>query len=177
LKRKQRSLKLDKSKLKHWGKEIATTLILVFVIANAISFFRSPDIKDKALPEINTLLINQELFSTLDYKGKPVLIHFWATWCPTCKLEAGNIQSLSEHHAVLTIAVKSGSDEKINSYLQEHELDFKVINDQEGILASQFSVPAFPTTFIYDKDGSLSFSEVGYTSTWGLYLRMWWAGR
>ena len=148
---------------------------MIFIIANAISFFRAPALEEKTLPEISTLLSNQELYSTADSKGKPVLLHFWATWCPTCKLEAANIQSLSQDYEVLTIAVKSGTDKEINIYLKEHELDFKVINDAKGILASQFSVPAFPTTFIYDKEHQLSFTEVGYTSTWGLYLRMWWS--
>lgn len=170
-------MKVSKQRLRGWAKEIASTAILLFVVANAISFFRSPEIADKNLPEINTLLTDEELYSTLDYAGKPLLIHFWATWCPTCKLEAANIQSLSQEYSVLTIAVKSGSDEKINRYLKEHALDFKVINDSQGLLSQQFSVPAFPTTFIYDKEGKLSFTEVGYTSTWGLYLRMWWAGR
>jgi uncharacterized membrane protein (UPF0136 family) len=61
-----------KQNLKKWGKEIATTAILVLVVANAVSFFRSPDIADKNLPEINTLLTNTELYSTLDYKSKPL---------------------------------------------------------------------------------------------------------
>ena len=168
-------MKLSKQTLKHWAKEIVITIALVIIIANAISFFRAPDIQDKSLPEINTLLLNNELFSILDYQDKPLLIHFWATWCPTCKLEARNIQSISNNYSVLTVAVKSGEDAKIIAYMKEHDLDFKVINDQDGILASQFQVPAFPTTFIYDKEGKLSFSEVGYTSTLGLYLRMWWA--
>ncbi len=168
-------MKITKERLKHWSKEILTTLLMVFIIANAISFFRSPDLKDKKLPEITTLLTNQELFYTEDYKGKPVLIHFWATWCPTCKLEAGNIQSLSESYNVITIAVKSKTDEDINAYLKEHQLDFKVINDSEGVLAQEFLVPAYPTSFIYNKEGKLTFSEVGYTSSLGLILRMWWA--
>ncbi len=166
-----------KQKLKHYAKELLITGALLILVANALSYFRAPDLKDDTLPQISTLLSNKELYSTLDEAGKPLLIHFWATWCPTCKLEAANIQSISEHYSVLTIAVKSGSDDKVNAYLKEHALDFKVINDQEGILAEQFSVPAYPTTFIYDKDGRLGFSEVGYTSTPGLYLRMWWANR
>jgi len=148
---------------------------LIFIIANAISFFKAPDIKDKNLPEISTILTNKELYSTLDAKGKPILIHFWATWCPTCKLESQNIQTLSEKYNVLTIAVKSGNDDKINAYLKEHDLNFRVINDEKGILSNSFQVPAFPTTFIYDKNGQLSFVEVGYTSTLGLLFRMWWA--
>lgn len=169
-------MKLYKTKLKHWAKEIATTAVMIFIIANAISYFRSPDLADKTLPNINATLTNQETFSTREFQDKPLLIHFWATWCPTCKLEASNIQTLSEHYEVITVAVKSGSNEKINGYLKEHELDFKVINDQEGRLAEQFSVPAYPTTFIYNSEGKLAFSEVGYTSTLGLSLRMWWAG-
>lgn len=167
-------MKLSRQRVQGWAKEIAITALLILIFSNAISYLRSPNIQDKTLPDINLLLTNQELYSTLDYKNKPLLIHFWATWCPTCKLEAGNIQSLSQDYNVLTIAVKSGSDEEINNYLKEHALDYKVINDSEGILSSQFEVAAFPTTFIYDKDGKLSFSEVGYTSTLGLYLRMWW---
>lgn len=164
-----------KQKLKHWGKEILTLSIMLFIMANAISYFRSPDIKDEHLPEISTILTNGELFSTVDYENRPVLIHFWATWCPTCKLEAANIQSISEDYAVITIAVKSGSDAKIGDYLNENDLNFNVINDKEGILSQDFDVQAYPTSFIYNKDNTLTFSEVGYTSTLGLYLRMWWA--
>ena len=159
----------------HWAKEIATTALLIFILANAISLFRSPELDDKNLPDITTILTNHELFSTADFKNKPLLIHFWATWCPTCKLEASNIQSLSKNFNVLTIAVNSGSNEKINAYLKEHDLNFKVINDEQGHLAREFSVQAYPTSFIYNKDNTLSFTEVGYTSTLGLKLRMWWA--
>ncbi len=169
-------MKLNRQRLQSWTKEIAITALLVLVLSNAISYLRSPNIQGKTLPQINTLLIDQELYSSEDAKGKPLLIHFWATWCPTCKLEAGNIQSLSQDYNVLTVAVKSGEDSTINAYLNEHDFDFKVINDAQGLLSAQFEVPAFPTTFIYDKEGRLSFSEVGYTSTLGLYLRMWWAG-
>ena len=165
-----------KQRVKHWSKEIVITALMLFAITNIMSYLRSPDIQDKNLPEISTLLTNQELFSTADYKDKPVLIHFWATWCPTCKLEASNIQNISENYNVITVAVKSGSNVEINTYLKENSLNFKVINDEEGILARSFSVQGYPTSFIYNKDNKLSFSEVGYTSTLGLYIRMWWAG-
>lgn len=164
-----------KEKIRHWGKEALILGLMLFVITNAMSYFRAPDIKDENLPQISTLLTNGELFSTADYENKPVLIHFWATWCPTCKLEAPNIQSISEDYKVITVAVKSGSDTKINSFLQDNDLNFQVINDEEGVLSQSFDVQAYPTSFIYNKDHKLQFSEVGYTSTLGLYLRMWWA--
>ena len=175
LKRRWRSLKINKETLKKWSKEIISTALMIFIIANAISFFRAPQLESTCLPELNTILTNQELFSTQDFQGEAVLIHFWATWCPVCKLEASNIQTISEHFNVITVAVKSGEDEIINTYLKNKDLNYKVINDEEGILAQEYDIPAYPTTLIYNKEGNLSFAEVGYTSTWSLYLRMWWA--
>lgn len=99
-------------------------------------------------------------------------MHFWATWCPTCKVEAPNIESVSKNYNVLTIAVSSGSDEKVKAYMQEHELTFNVLNDVEGTWAKKFKVEAYPTTFIYDAKGELLFSEVGYTTTAGLLGRL-----
>lgn len=164
-----------KRRLKHWGKELLLMAVMILIVSNLLSLLRAPELQDKHLPEISTILSNSELFSTQDFENKPVLIHFWASWCPTCKLEAANIQKISEDYQVLTIAVKSGNDEEINTYLKNNNLNYKVINDEKGILAQDFSVQAYPTSFIYNKDNLLSFTEVGYTSTWGLRLRMWWA--
>ena len=100
------------------------------------------------------------------------LKQFWATWCPTCKLEAANIERVSKKYEVLTVAVNSGDDEKITRYLKERGLSFRVLNDQEGIWAQKFMVQAFPTTFIYDAKGELKFTEVGYTTTAGLLARI-----
>ena len=165
-----------KQRVQHWAKELFFMAIIIVIVSNTVSLLRSPDIKDKNLPDIATILTNEELFSTQDFADRPVLIHFWATWCPTCKIEAANIQEISDSYNVLTIAVKSGSDKEINTFLKDNDLDYNVINDAQGVLAQDFSVQAYPTTFIYNKDNKLSFTEVGYTSTWGLKLRMWWAG-
>ena len=82
---------------------------------------------------------------------------------------------ISKRYQTLTIAVKSGSDLEIKNYLDEKNLDFAVTNDKYGAYAKEFNIAAYPTTLIYNSDGELVFSEVGYTSTVGLFLRMWWA--
>jgi len=56
--------------------------------------------------------------------------------------------------------------------MKEKELSFNVVNDAQGVLAKQFHVEAYPTTFIYDAKGELKFTEVGYTSTAGLLARL-----
>ena len=162
-----------KEKIKHYAKEIAIFIIVMTLFANGLSLYKSTSLNNSAL-EMNTItLIDNSVYSCNN--DKPTLIHFWATWCPTCKVEASNIQTISKSYEVITIAVKSGTKEEINTWLSENSYDFKVINDNTGILSSKFKVAAFPTTFIYNKNKELVFSDVGYTSTIGLYLRMWWA--
>ena len=83
-----------KNKLKHYIKEIFSFIIVLIVLANIVSYYKSLDLNKDKLPIENISLNN-----------KPILIHFWATWCPICKVEAPNIQTISEHFEVLTIAV------------------------------------------------------------------------
>ena len=59
--------------------------------------------------------------------------------------------------------------------MKQRGLNFRFINDNNGDFAKKFNISAYPTTLIYSKDKDLIFSDVGYTSTLGLYLRMWWA--
>lgn len=155
-----------KNKILKYIKEILLFIITMTIFANGVSLYRSMEL-NKAPPP-----------SSLHVESnKPIMIHFWATWCPVCKVEIDNIQRISADYQVITIAVKSGSDEDIQNYLDERDLDFKVINDTDGFLAQQFGVSIYPTTFIYDEDKNMIFSDVGYTSTWGLWLRMIWAGK
>ncbi|WP_434636605.1 redoxin domain-containing protein [Sulfurimonas sp. NW7] len=160
-------------KMKHYLKEIIFFVITMTLFANALSLYRSQDLSQSPLTVDSFKLINNQEYQVV--KNKPVLVHFWANWCPTCKLEASNIEFLSHYFEVITIAVKSGSDEKLQKYLDENNYTFKVVNDKNGKLSSIFHISGFPTTFIYDKHKKLVFSEVGYTSTPGLYLRMLWA--
>jgi len=161
------------SKIKYYLKEIILFVVVMTLFANAVSFYKSMDLPEKKFDPLNITLIDGTKYHYT--KEKPLLVHFWATWCPSCNLEAANIQKISESFEVITIAVKSGTNEDIQKYMQENALTFYVINDKEAFIAREYNIGVFPTTFIYDKNGEVVFSEVGYTSTLGLYLRMWFA--
>ena len=163
-----------KQKLLHYLKEILLFIVVLTLFANLLSWYKSQDLHKEKLPLQSLKLINNTIYNVAQEKA--ILVHFWATWCPTCRLEADNIERLSQNFEVITIAVNSGTDYEIKKYLDENRLSFKTHNDKDATLSKKFNISAYPTTFIYDQKGNLLFSEVGYTSTLGLYLRMWWAG-
>ncbi len=152
-------------------KEIGSTVIIFLLVSIVLNYIRKPEIKeniyDYKLVDTHGRTIN---FSS--YKGEPLLVHFWATWCPTCKLEAPNIDKLSKDYNVITIAVNSGGNEEINEFMQKHQLSYRVISDISGNLANKFNISAYPTTLIYTKSGRLKFAEVGYSTAVGLKARL-----
>jgi len=162
-----------KNKIKHYFKEILSFFVVLTILANIVSYYKSSDLNKNSLKLHFVTLLNGSSYTVPN--NKPLLIHFWATWCPICSIEASNIEYLSKKFEVLTIAVDSKSQKALQSYLEKKNLNFKVVNDSNKYYASLFKISVYPTTFIYDKNHNLVFSDVGYSSTIGLYLRMLWA--
>lgn len=162
-----------KDKIIKYFKEILIFFIVMTIFTNILSLYRSNNLNKEALNISAVTLLHNKPYVLP--KNEPILIHFWASWCPTCKVEAPNIQTISENYNVLTVALKSGSDAEIEEYLKSRNLNFNVVNDMDGTITKKFEISIFPTTIIYDKNGEIAFSDVGYTSTIGLWLRMWWA--
>lgn len=158
-------------KIKKIIKETLSMVVIIFVLSIVVNYFRAPKLDSNALPAINATLIDGSTWSSQESK-KPIVIHFWATWCKVCKLEASNIDTLAKEANVITIAVSSGSDREVNAFMKERELSYRVINDKDGTLSREFKIEAFPTTFIYNSKGELSFTETGYTTTAGLKARL-----
>ncbi len=152
-------------------KEIISTVIIFFLVTMVLNYIRKPDIKEN-IYDYKLVDTYGKSIDFSNYKGEPLVVHFWATWCPTCKLEASNIDDLSNTYNVVSIAVTSGDNNEINSFMQKHQLSYKVISDVNGDLAKKFNISAYPTTLIYTKKGKLKFAEVGYSTTVGLKARL-----
>lgn len=158
------------SKIRSILKEIVIYGVLLILIANVISYLRSPEQEQK--PAFTGQLIDGSMATLEEFAGKPLILHFWATWCPTCRLEAPAIESLSNDYQVVSIAVESGDAAEVGAFMEENGYTFPVLNDPDGSIRRHFRVKAFPTTFILDGNGEIVFTEVGYTSNIGLRLRM-----
>jgi thiol-disulfide isomerase/thioredoxin len=103
----------------------------------------------------------------------PLVVHFWATWCPVCRLELDNIADLQPEHPVISVAMMSGSDEEIVAYLRDKDVSLPVIPDPQGSIARTWGVSGVPATFVLDEKGMIRFVAIGYTTSLGLRARLW----
>lgn len=149
--------------------EIAFILLVFF----SVKAYMQRHLVEGTAPALQSTLLNGQTVNLQSSTDKPVLLHFWATWCPVCKLEQDSINAISEDHMVITVAMNSGTDLEVQSYLEENNLSFPVIVDENGAIARRFGVRGVPTSFIINSKGGIEFTEVGYTTSWGLRFRLW----
>ena len=159
-------------KLLRFLREVAIFAFLLWVGSTAVSWWRAPKLDSTALPQLSGKRIDGTPIESGQYRGKPLLIEFWGTWCPVCRQQAPNIARVARKYPVLTIAVNSGSDVHIRDYMTKEGVRYPVLNDPYGQLAARFKIKVYPTIFIYDRHGKLKFTESGYTTTAGMLARM-----
>jgi len=151
--------------------------IVVCLVVLAIGMFGVYKIQNRAYKHssgLKTLLqsksIDGKLVKDLVDSNKPLLVHFWGSWCSTCLSEIEEIQKLSKNKnlTLITVAQNSGSDEKIKDFMKQKGLDFIVVNDKGDKLSTLYKVLGYPTTFYYSinrnktllkKAGSLKYKE------------------
>lgn len=108
------------------------------------------------------------------HSGRPVLLYFWADWCPICKTVAGSVDSIAGDWPVLTIAMQSGPADRVARTLGEQRRQWPTVVDEEGRIFASFGFRGVPAFAIVDAAGNIRFVETGYTSELGLRLRLWW---
>lgn len=105
--------------------------------------------------------VDQQEINLSQYKGKVVLLNFWATWCPPCIKEMPSMQRLQEKFEgqdFEIIAISAGETQTaVESFLMEldTELTFSILLDEKGRTFNEFGVRGLPTSFLFDRKGKL----------------------
>ncbi len=95
-----------------------------------------------------------------DYRGKIVILNFWAVWCKYCKQEMPDLNQLDQElkekkdAVILAVDVQESKD-VVSKYLTSDKITLKVLLDEDGSTAATYGIEGYPTTFIINADGSL----------------------
>jgi thiol-disulfide isomerase/thioredoxin len=163
----------NKSRAAKWRSFAVNVLILVVLVAG-IRLWQHRDMASGAAPALQGVTLAGQPYTLAARPGKPVLVHFWATWCPICRAEQDSITAIAHDHPdVITVAMQSGTAAEVSRHMQQQGITFPVVNDQDGALSGAWGVHAVPASFIIAPDGQIRFVEVGYTTGIGLRLRLW----
>ncbi len=150
---------------------------MVILAIFVIRAWQQQDLSVGMVPSFTSQTLSGQVVNSNPLPDQAMLIHFWATWCSICRLENDNIQALSKDYKVLNIAMQSGTNAELKKYANKHNMRLdNIINDNSGSLAKLFGVRATPSSFFINTKGKIQFVEVGYVTTWGYKLRLWWAG-
>jgi peroxiredoxin len=105
-------------------------------------------------------------FTLTDYKNKPILIHFWADWCPHCRQEFARIQKAYEKikpEGYEIVAINSGqSKEHVLEIKTTFGLTFPLLVDEEAKTAELYGVSGLPTSFFIDRTGRIREKYIGW---------------
>jgi len=164
-----------RKKVKTYLKDTIWVVFFFLVTAIAFSIFQTRNIDHSVVRQLSAQTLQGETFD-LEKARKPLLIQFWATWCPVCALELHSVESIAKDYPVVTVAMNSGEKEEIEQYMHEHGVLFPVINDIDGQLSRSWQVSGVPASFIIGTDNKVRFVEMGYSTEIGLRLRLWFAG-
>jgi len=154
-----------------WIRWLRDIVLLLLVLA-AVQWWQARNMVKGPAPPLVGHLADGSTYQ-LDAAQGPFLIHFWASWCPVCRLEQDSIASIAADMPVMTVATTSGSADEINAYLSEHGLVMPVLLDEDGDVARNWGVSGVPATFVVDRSGDISHAGMGYATELGMRLRLW----
>ena len=140
----------------------AAALLLTWCAA---AFAQLPDWGGGPTPALRLPDLEGRLHALEDYRGKVVLINFWATWCEPCREEMPSIERLRASLAGRPFAVLAVNlaepESRVRGYLNRVALDFPVLLDQDRTASRAWKARYLPATFIVDPDGRVRYSYFG----------------
>ena len=154
---------------KFFKRPIVRRLIGLFIVSTLIlacGLFGTSTLVNGTAPDFALKTLGGREVHLSQFRGKPVMINFWATWCSPCRAELPLIQDRFEKHypSLVVLAVEDGSTpSEISEAAYASGINFLILMGHNSVL-SAYNVQAFPTTLFVDVDGIVRSRHVGQLS-------------
>ncbi len=116
-------------------------------------------------PDFRLLDLDNKIHTLADYKGKPLIVNFWATWCRPCREELPSLNrawAKVKDQGVKMIAINIGEDPTaVFSFIQQYPIDFRVLLDPESDELNNWQMKGLPTTYILNAEGKVVYQAIG----------------
>jgi peroxiredoxin len=127
-----------------------------------------PDHERKPAPEFALKDADGRVVHLSDYRGKVVLLDFWATWCGPCRIEIPWFMEIERNNkdkgfAVLGVAMDDEGWEVVKPFLADLKVNYRVVIGDDVTAQQYGGVDALPTTFLIDREGRIAAVHVGLT--------------
>lgn len=124
----------------------------------------SPEV-GAALSDFELTGVDGQTYSLSDFEGKAMVLNFWATWCPHCRSELPTFKQVyaerEQDGFVLAAVSVNEAPDTVKSVVAEEGLDFPVLLDSTGAVASTYLVRGIPASYFVDRNGIIRGSHVG----------------
>lgn len=122
------------------------------------------DVGDRA-PDFELTTLKGDVVSLSDYEGSPVMINFWATWCPPCRAEMPDMEHFHQNTAIEILAINltqtEESDEQVQEFVDQYELTFPILMDEAIEVALLYQIQPIPTSIFLDAERTIQFVTYG----------------
>jgi thiol-disulfide isomerase/thioredoxin len=119
----------------------------------------------QAAPNFKLPDLNGQQVSLDQYKGKIVMLDFWATWCGPCRMTMPIVENLQKEYAdtmVLLAINLQDSRDVVRDYIRAQGIRSRVLLDEEGLVGQMYGAEGIPLQILIDKQGTVRFIQPGY---------------
>lgn len=123
----------------------------------------------KTLPDFTLPDLEGKSHASKDWKGKVVLVDFWATWCAGCRETIPALARLQEKYqaqglAVVGVSLDKGPKAKVSKFAKKLKVNYQVLLDSDDTLSKVFGFEGLPSIYLFDREGNLLKGMAGYTA-------------
>jgi len=143
---------------------IVALLLALGVVVGCSSPAQGPGI-DKLAPDFQLPTLDGKVISLRDFRGRPVLLNFWASWCGPCRFEMPfleNVYRARSGEGLVVLAVNlQESPERVREFVERMGISFPVLLASSPEVPLAYNIRSLPTTFFIDKNGIIRDIKIG----------------